>query len=66
MADVPVPKQKRPYSKPTITRIDLLAEQQVGASCKSATGGGKGATFPNPCRTKGGGTSNACKTTQGS
>ena len=49
MHDPQAPQPKRPYAKPTITRIELHAEQQVVASCKTTRGGGKNMTFPNPC-----------------
>jgi hypothetical protein len=57
---------KRSYQKPTIERIDLLAEQAVAASCKRTTGGGKNQTFPNPCRILSTPASQQCKTTRGS
>ena len=60
-------KPKRSYQKPTVERIELLTDQQLTASCKSDTGGGKDQTFPNPCRAGSPGPfSNACKFTKGS
>jgi hypothetical protein len=47
---------KRNYVKPVLERISLVGEETAAVpNCKRANGGGKNRSFPNPCRTTGGG-----------
>ncbi len=48
-----VERQRAPYRKPAIERIDLVGEETAAVpNCKRDNGGGMGRTYPNPCRTE--------------
>ncbi len=59
-----VKQERRPYQKPEIERVELVAEEQVLGGCKTEfTGGGQGLGGTGHCVTDG--TPSACVYTTG-
>jgi hypothetical protein len=46
-------RERAPYRKPTIERINLVGEETAAVpNCKRDNGGGMNRSYPNPCRTE--------------